>query len=43
MLMAQHMLSAERIVELVNIYGNSFMHTFIIRIFILICKRQTDF
>ena len=43
MLVAQHMLSAKRIVELINIDGNSFVHAFIILMFVLVCKRQTGF
>jgi hypothetical protein len=38
MLVAQHMFFAERIVELINIYGISFMHDFIIYRFDLTCK-----
>ena len=37
-LVAQHMLSSKRIVELINIDGNSFAHAFIILMFVLICK-----
>jgi hypothetical protein len=34
MLVAQHMLSAKRIVELININGNSFIHVMIILILV---------
>ena len=38
MLMAQHMLSAERIVEFINIDGNSIIHIMIIHLFFLLFK-----